>query len=164
MNTQDIHKIKSEDDEHSDESEVKVLLQSLLDDSAQLHTMYKTWNLTLRRLAKEMEREQKKLVKTKPKRHVKQRPQLVTDDMQKFMKQHGGELGEGIEHGTSYTRQIMMKAVSRYIKDKNLQNPENKKQWKSDKFLEPLFTLEKDWYTFMQINGLLSRVVVNNSN
>jgi len=164
MNTQDIHKIKSEDDEHSDESEVKVLLQSLLDDSAQLHTMYKTWNLTLRRLAKEMEREQKKLVKTKPKRHVKQRPQLVTDDMQKFMKQHGGELGEGIEHGTSYTRQIMMKAVSRYIKDKNLQNPENKKQWKSDKFLKPLFTLEKDWYTFMQINGLLSRVVVNNSN
>lgn len=163
MSTQEIQKTTAnkDEDENSNESEVKVLLQSLLDDSAQLHNMYKSWNNTLRRLAKEMDREQKKLVKTKPKRHVKQKPQEVTKEMQKFMKQHSGELGEGIQHGTSYTRQVMMKAVSRYIKEKNLQNPENKKQWKSDNALKPLFTLEKDWYTFMQINGLLSRVVVN---
>jgi len=144
----------------SNDSEVKVLLQSLLDDSAQLQTMYKSWNTTLKKLAKEMEKEQKKLAKAKPKRHVKQKPQEVTKEMQKFMKQHGGDLPEGVTHGSAYTRQVMMKSVSHYIKEKNLQNPENKKQWKKDTVLTPLFKLEKDWYTFMQINGLLSRVVV----
>ena len=61
MSTQEIQKTtgNKDEDENSNESEVKVLLQSLLDDSAQLHNMYKSWNNTLRRLAKEMDREQK---------------------------------------------------------------------------------------------------------
>ena len=146
-------------DKVSTDSEVKVLLQTLLDDSAQLQGMYKTWNTTLKKLSREMEREQKKLAKQKPKRKVQQKPQLVTPEMQQFMKTHGGEVEGG--HGDSYTRQVMMKAVSGYIKSANLQNGENKKQWAGgDKVLKPLFTLDKEWYTFMQINGLLSRVVV----
>ena len=143
-------------DEASADSEVKVLLQSLLDDSSNLQSMYKNWNLTLKKLAKEMEREQKKLAKQKPKRKVTQKPQLVSPEMQTFMKKHVTD----VEPSDSYTRQVMMKAVSSYIKAKDLQNPENKKQWKKDKVLTPLFKLEQDWYTFMQINGLLSRVVI----
>jgi len=161
MTTPEIQKSTATEEDNTNESEVRVLLQSLLDDSNHLQTMYKTWNGTLRKLAKEMDREQRKLVKTKPKRQVKQKPQEVTPAMQKFMKQYHKEEGEEIKHGTAYTRQVMMKAVSRYIKEKNLQNPENKKQWKADPVLKPLFSLEQEWFTFMQINGLLSRVVVN---
>ena len=46
--------------------------------------------------------------------------------MQAFMKQHA-TLAEGETHGDSYTRQVMMKAVSAYIKKANIQNPENQK-------------------------------------
>merc|ERR1712072_466353 len=127
-------------DATSESSEVKQLLQSLLDDSANLQNMYKTWNTTLKKLAKEMEREQKKLAKQKPKRKVTQKPQLVTPEMQAFMKKHAKD----VEQSDSYTRQVMMKAVSAYIKTANLQNPENKKHWKKDKVLTPLFKLEKD--------------------
>ena len=64
-----------------------------------------------------------------------------------------------------YTRQVMMKAVSAYIKGSLIQNQENKKQWGENqagakKVLTPIFGLKEDWYTFMQINGLLSRVVI----
>jgi chromatin remodeling complex protein RSC6 len=60
-----------------------------------------------------------------------------------------------------YTRQTMMKAVSGYIHTHKLQLEENKKEWKPDATLVKLFTLDKTKvYTFMNINGLLSRVVV----
>ena len=82
--------------------------------------------------------------------------------MQKFMKKYPPTLDEGVvlEHNGTYTRQVMMKAVSGYIKTANIQNPENKKQWSKDKVLTPIFDLTDPWYTFMQINGLLSRVVI----
>ena len=54
----------------------------------------------------------------------------------------------------------MMKSVSVFIQKKNIQNPENKKEWSGTHTAEKLFGLDKQWYTFMQINGLLSRVIV----
>ena len=57
-----------------------------------------------------------------------------------------------------------MKAVSAYIKSKELQIAENRKSWKADKELVKLFGLDaKETYTFMNINGLLSRVVEKSS-
>lgn len=141
-------------------NDVKVLLQSLLDDSSQLQNMYKAWNVTLKKLAREMDKEQRKLSKTKPKRKVTQKPQEVNNNMQSFMKKNCASLPDDYQHNGSYTRQVMMKAVSGYIKDKNLQNQDNKKEWKADNQLKGLFNLDKEWYTFMQINGLLSKVVV----
>ena len=70
------------------------------------------------------------------------------------------EEGEELEHIWEVYRQVMMKAVSNYIKTANIQNPDNKKQWAKDKVLTPIFNLKDDRYTFMQINGLLSRVVI----
>ena len=68
---------------------------------------------------------------------------------------------QGLEQDQKgYTRQVMMKAVSQYIKDKKLQLEDNRKSWKADKTLVKLFSLDaKKQYTFMNINGLLSRVV-----
>ena len=133
---------------------IKALLSELLTESANLQSQYKTWHANVKKLAKEMEKEQKKLPKAKPRRVVRQKPQEVNKSMQKFMHTTGAE------KGTSYTRQVMMKQVSAYIKEHTLQNEANKKQWKADKTLKKLFDLNDEWYTFMQINGLLSRVVV----
>ena len=78
--------------------------------------------------------------------------------MVKFLK---GQKVEDQDGG--YTRQTMMKAVSAYIKQEKLQLNENKKNWKPDTALLKLFSLDKkQTYTFMNINGLLSRVVQKN--
>ncbi len=143
-----------------DVSEVNTLITTLLDDANQLQVMYKNWVSTVKKLTKEMEKEKKRIARHKPKRSVKQNPQLVTSEMQTFMKKHTPE-GIVEKHGDSYTRQNMMKTVSAYIKKHDIQNPENRKQWSGkDKTLKKLFKLDSKWYTFMQINGLLSRIVV----
>uniref|UniRef100_A0A6C0LX90 DM2 domain-containing protein n=1 Tax=viral metagenome TaxID=1070528 RepID=A0A6C0LX90_9ZZZZ len=139
------------------QSEVETLFQSILDDSQSLQTSYKSWCQTVKKLQKEMEKEAKKLAKQKPKRKVKQKPQKVTKAMRAFMVKNGGEDSD------SYTRQVMMKAVSVYIKEKKLQNEANKKQWAKDATLTKLFGLKEEWYTFMQINGILSRIVVKSA-
>lgn len=139
------------------QSEVETLFQSILAESQSLQTSYKSWCQTVKKLQKEMEKETKKLAKQKPKRQVKQKPQKVTKAMRTFMVKNGSEDSE------AYTRQVMMKVVSAYIKAHNLQNQDNKKQWKKDSTLTKLFGLKDDWYTFMQINGILSRVVVKSA-
>lgn len=145
-----------------EETSVKSILNQLIEESAKLQSTHKVWHNTLKQLTKEMDKEQKRVIRSRPKRKVVQKPQQVTDKMQKFMKKYSPTLDEGVvlEHNGTYTRQVMMKAVSGYIKSSNIQNPENKKQWAKDKVLTPIFGLTDPWYTFMQINGLLSRVVI----
>jgi len=145
------------------QTEVQTLFESILSDSHALQSNYKKWSVTVKKLQKEMEKEQKKLAKKKPKRQVKQNPQKVTKSMRTFMTKNYKEdpvTGIVVVHSEAYTRQMMMKAVSAYIKEHTLQNPENKKKWKRDATLTKLFGLKKEWYTFMEINGILSRVVV----
>jgi len=112
----------------------------------------------LKKLEKEVVKEQKRLSKVqKPKRKVVQKPVQVNETMSKFL------IGRKVDAhvNTGYTRQVMMRAVSAYIKDKGIQLEENKKQWKPDKTLINLFSLDKKTlYTFMNINGLISRVVI----
>ena len=141
------------------QSSVDSIFESLLTDASNLQSLYKSWVGNIKKLAKEMEREKKRIAKLKPKRQVRQNPQKVSEAMQQFMTKHTPAELE-ITHGDSYTRQVMMKTVSSYIKKSDIQNQENKKQWSgNDKTLKSIFSLEKEWYTFMQINGLLSRVI-----
>ena len=150
-----------------EEPSVKNIIESLRKQSVQFQADIKLWNKNLQVLEKEMDRETKKASKTRVKRKVNQKPQQVTDKMQKFMKKFPPTLEDGqvLEHNGMYTRQVMMKAVSGYIKSSGIQNVDNKKQWGevlngAKKVLTPIFDLKEDWYTFMQINGLLSRVVI----
>ena len=145
-----------------EETSVKNILNQLIEESSKLQSTHKVWHNTLKQLTREMDKEQKQVIRSRPKRKVVQKPQKVTDEMQKFMKKYPPTLDDGVvlEHNGTYTRQVMMKAVSGYIKSANIQNPENKKQWSKDKVLTPIFGLTDPWYTFMQINGLLSRVVI----
>ena len=150
------NELSNEDVNTKENNGVEQIIQSLLDDSNNLQNQYKSWNMTLKKLLKEINKEQKEIIKSKPKRKVNQKPQLVTKPMATFMTKNASHLAAS----ESYNRQDMMRAISAYIKTKNLQDPDNKKQWKRDKTLTKLLNLDKDHYTFMEINGLISRVVV----
>ena len=138
------------------ESTVQQMLTALVDMAAQQAQQTREMHRNLKKLATEFYKEQKRLAKSsKPRITVKQKPVGVTKEMEKFLTSHGVDKNEA-----GYTRQVMMKAVSAYIKDKQLQLQDNRKSWKADKTLAKLFDLDpKSHYTFMNINGLLSRVV-----
>ena len=138
------------------ESTVKQMLEALLEISAQQAQQTREMHRNLKKLSTEVDREQRRLQRSsKPRRTVLQRPVKVNAAMKKFL-----EKQEVVAEDGGYTRQSMMKAVSAYIKSKELQIAENRKSWKADKELVKLFGLEaKETYTFMNINGLLSRVV-----
>jgi chromatin remodeling complex protein RSC6 len=114
----------------------------------------------LKHLSTDVEREQRRNAKqrqasTRAKRVVVQKPVSVNADMTKFLTAQKVEAVEG-----GYTRQVMMKAISSYIQSQKLQLEENQRQWKPDATLVKLFNLDKtQTYSFMNINGLLSRVI-----
>ena len=138
------------------ESTVKQMLEALLEISAQQAQQTREMHRNLKKLSQEVDREQRRLQRSsKPRRTVRQRPVSVNAAMKKFLDKQGVTAEDG-----GFTRQSMMKAVSAYIKTKELQLAENRKSWKADKELVKLFGLDaKETYTFMNINGLLSRVV-----
>ena len=129
-------------------------LTGLVDSQVQT---FKEMSRALKKLEKEVVKEQKRLSKVpKTKRTVKQNPVEVTKPMSKFLTSRKVESQDG-----GWTRQVMMKGIASYIKDKDLQLADDKKKWKPDKTLTDLFSLDTEQlYTFMNINGLISRVVV----
>lgn len=144
--------------EQSEDSNVSQTLTNLLEQVELQVKSFRDIHKHLKRLEKEIAKEHKRLSKTpKTKRTVTQKPIKVNANMQKFLTGLGTESPNG---DGSYTRQVMMRGVSQYIKEKKLQVEENKKQWKPDSHLCKLFDLDKkQHYTFMNINGLISRVV-----
>ena len=122
--------------------------------------MWRMISKNLKKAEKEIAREQKRLrCVPKAKRVVVQKPIKVNSSMHEFLKSQNVVQESGAED--EYTRQVMMKAVSSYIKSTSLQMKENMKKWKPDSTLVKLFGLKKnEEYTFMNINGLISRVVL----
>lgn len=135
---------------------VAQLLQHLISVAATQAQQTKELHRSLRLLSVSIEKEQRKVRSTKPKRTVTQKPVDVSPAMTKFLQGQSAESDNG-----RYTRQTMMRAVSSYIKTHKLQLEADKKRWKPDATLASLFSLDKKQeYTFMNVNGLLSRVVV----
>ena len=128
------------------ESTVKQMLEALLEISAQQAQQTREMHRNLKKLSQEVEREQRRLQRTsKPRRTVRQRPVSVNAAMKKFLDKQGVTAEDG-----GFTRQSMMKAVSAYIKTKELQ--------KANKiFLSSIFKKNKN---FLGINKfkLLSRL------
>ncbi len=137
---------------------VSQTLSALVDQVEHQVKSFRDIHKHLKRLEKEIAREHKRLTKApKTKRTVTQKPIKVNSGMQKFL---SALKAESPNNDGCFTRQVMMRSVSSYIKDKNLQIEDNKKQWKPDATLCKLFDLDKKQnYTFMNINGLISRVV-----
>lgn len=132
-------------------------LDALVERNARLAAELREINRGLLALRKTFEREQRRATKTKTKRKVEQKPVAVTKPMREFLVKHAS--AEAAVDG--YTRREMMKALSDYVKLNNLQSKDNKKQWTPDATLAKLLDLDrKQAYSFMNLNGLISRVVV----
>jgi chromatin remodeling complex protein RSC6 len=135
------------------------VLQELTDVVNTMAQQSRDLQRNFKRLLVELEREQKRsarvLHSSRVKRTVVQKPVQVSQAMTSFLSSQAVQPTDG-----GFTRQTMMKAVSKYIQTKKLQLEEDKKSWKPDATLCKLFGLDKTQvYTFMRINGLLSRVV-----
>jgi len=142
---------------HEHSSTVTETLSELLVAVDQQSRAFRDLHRQLKKLEKEVHREHKRLTKVqKPKRKVVQKPVQVNKAMRKFMtKMKEAEHADG-----GWTRQVMMKIVAAYVKQKDLQIVDNRKNWKPDSTLTKLFHLETGkLYSFMNINGLISRVV-----
>lgn len=135
---------------------VQQMLSALVEMASQQAQQTREMHRNLKKLVLEVDREHKRLQKTsRPRRTVTQKPVQVAPAMKKFLKSNDVKESDG-----GFTRQVMMKAVSAYIKKEDLQLESNRKSWKADSTLVSLFGLDaKETYTFMNINGLLSRVV-----
>ena len=138
-------------------SSVTETLSELLATVEQQQRSMRDLHRQLKRLEKEVIREHKRLSKVnKPKRKIVQKPVKVSKSMKKFM----NKMKEPEHADGGWTRQVMMKAVAAYVKNKDLQIADNRKNWKPDSTLTKLFHLESgQLYSFMNINGLISRVV-----
>jgi len=137
---------------------VSQLLQVAVESTAAQAQQFRELQKVLKKLSSEIEKEQRKYQKAveKAPRTVVQKPVQVQAEMEKFLQSEKVE----VHPDTGYTRKDMMRAVSAYIKTHNLQLEDNKKQWKPDAQLTKLFSLDSEQlYTFMNINGLLSRVI-----
>ena len=136
------------------------ILQSISDNTKKMEELIKENKKLQVELVKALKKERKSLSKSgkSQKKEIKQVPQKVTTEMQKFIEKNFSD--EANKEGM-YTRQQLMRLLSSYIKKQNIQNPENKKQWSGkEKTLKKLFKLDQEWYTFMQVNGILSSVIV----
>jgi chromatin remodeling complex protein RSC6 len=84
-------------------------------------------------------------------KHKKKKVQTklnLSKDLEKFL---------SVEHGTKLTKAEVMKAVSSYIKDNNLQLEDNKRRFKPNKKLHSVFGMSpKTNLTFVEINKHVS--------
>ena len=87
----------------------------------------------------------KKLSKLPPRTQTKN---TLSKELEKFL---------SVDHGTHLTKAEVMKGISRYIKDKNLQLAENKRTFKADKKMQKVFGMDSEKpFTFVEIGGHIS--------
>tara|TARA_A100000164_G_C21880927_1_gene760244 strand:- start:637 stop:1062 length:426 start_codon:yes stop_codon:yes gene_type:complete len=84
----------------------------------------------------------------KAKKKRPQTPLLLSTDLEAFL---------SVKHGTMLTKAEVMKSISSYIKEKNLQVAENKRQFIPNKQLSKIFNIKKPHsMTFVEINKHVS--------
>ena len=99
-----------------------------------------------------------KLIKQteKSNKNRKKRPQVklcLSNELEKFL---------SVNHGTKLTKAEVMKSVSTYIKEKNLQIQEDRRKFVPNKELSKIFGLKKaNKMTFVEINKHVSHHLTN---
>ena len=84
----------------------------------------------------------------KAKKKRPQTPLSLSTDLENFL---------SVQHGTKLTKAEVMKSISSYIKEKNLQVAENKRQFIPNKQLAKIFNIKKPQsMTFVEINKHVS--------
>ena len=135
---------------------VQDAFQALLSAHGEILQGQKDLHRSLTALSRQVTREYSRLSRQRTKRVVVQTPVSVTKQMVKFMNSQGVE-------GTTFTRRLMMKTVSAYVKANDLQLADNRKCWTADAKLAKVFkkhpVVKGETYSFLNINGFLSSVV-----
>tara|TARA_B110001450_G_C17663406_1_gene498379 strand:- start:3356 stop:3781 length:426 start_codon:yes stop_codon:yes gene_type:complete len=72
----------------------------------------------------------------------------LSDELEKFL---------SVEHGIHLTKAEVMKGISKYIKDKNLQLTENMRTFRADNKMQKVFGMDSQKpFTFVEIGGHIS--------
>lgn len=138
------------------------LIASIVKTSNDIGNRHKEMSRTLLRLAKDIEREQKRARKgtkgSSTRKPTVQKSVAVTKEMGTFMTKNAGE--EKSDEGR-WTRHQMQRVTCRYIGAHNLKVAEDKKKWVPDATLVKALGLKAgQQYSYMDINGLLTKVIV----
>lgn len=146
-------------------SELDDILVTLVQEGEELRNASRLHLANVKKVVALVSKERKYLRKhrKKTKRVIKQNPQKVNKQMQKFMKDNRNILSTGeIPVSSEYVRRDMMRVVSAYVKVNNLQIESNRKKWIPDKTIKKLFAVtEKNAeFSFMNVNGLITRVIL----
>ncbi len=124
---------------------IDMLYKSLYDELSLAGKQVKTLQEGLKSIQKEF-----KLL-DKQNKIKKKRPQVelnLSKDLENFL---------SVEHGTKLTKAAVMKSISSYIKEKNLQVVENRRQFIPNKELSKIFKIKKAHsMTFVEINKHVS--------
>ena len=121
------------------------LFKGLYEELSTVFTQVKTLQDNLKGLNREFRNldRQNKARKKRP-----QPPLALSSALESFL---------SVEHGTLLTKAEVMKRIAVYIKEKNLQVEENKRQFIPNKQLSKIFNLEKSYsMTFVEINKHIS--------
>ena len=104
---------------------------------------------TIQDSLKQLNREFRNLDRqNKAKKKRPQTPLSLSADLENFL---------SLQHGTKLTKAEVMKSISSYIKEKNLQVAENKRQFIPNKQLAKIFNIKKPQsMTFVEINKHVS--------
>lgn len=104
---------------------------------------------TLQDGLKTLNREFRNLARQNRARRKRPQPPLsLSKDLETFL---------SVQHGTKLTKAEVMKSISSYIKEKNLQVSENKRQFVPNKQLAKIFNIKKPTpLTFVEINKHVS--------
>ena len=154
----------------SETANLDALLAQLIEEGESLRNESRVHLSNIKKVLSLVNKERKSLRKrgSRVKRTIVQKPQSVNKQMQKFMKDNKNILSTETENKTvpvsnEYVRRDMMRVVSAYIKKTNLQLDSDRKKWIPDKTLKSLFKIKdaKAQWSFMNVNGLITRVIVS---
>ena len=154
----------------SETANLDSLLAQLIQEGESLRNESRTHLSNIKKVLVLVNKERKTLRKgrNRVKRTIVQKAQPVNKTMQKFMKDNKTILSTETEDktvavSTEYVRRDMMRVVSAYIKKKDLQIASDRKKWLPDKTLKTLFKItdSKAEFSFMNVNGLITRVIVS---
>lgn len=127
-----------------------------VENNTKMLNLAKEQQKVLKSLESQIKKEAKKKNKS-VKKSIKQVPKKVSPEMQKFISKN---FKDKASNESMYTRHELMRFVSDYIKSQNIQNPENMKEWSGkEKTLKKLFNLTEEWYKFIDVNGMISKVI-----
>jgi len=128
-----------------------IIITDLFDKIVALSTHIKTIQMSMKSLVKEFDKQKKIIDKVQKKREKAKKspsgfakPCKISNDLCDFI---------GVEHGAEMSRTDITRHINSYVKEKNLNNPENRREFFPDQKLKTILNItdgEKVTYFILQ--------------